>query len=195
MLGFAISAAPGPVFFETVRRTILERSSVVYFLIGNFIGISIIIAVVFLGLSAVTLEGQVENVLYLSSGLILLWIGLSASLTKPEKQHMPEVGINFTEYGDWVKSFSVGVILAVANPVSILFWVSIIGSYIVDMTLAAALLNGIAVLTGALFLFLLLVLVVGRAKKNLDNRVLLWANRIFGGIIIFYGITMLLKLT
>lgn len=40
VLGFAISALPGAVLFEVIRRALLDKPSVLGFLVGNFSGIA-----------------------------------------------------------------------------------------------------------------------------------------------------------
>ena len=192
-LGFAVSAAPGAVFFETIRRTIAQRTSVTYFLLGNFTGIVCIASLVFLGFSAVTLDGTTESVFYGLSGLVLLWIGLSAVLAKPQQKPATHIASKAMKHGN-AKGFTIGFVLATANPIAILFWISIIGTYMSEMTPQAALLNGLAVLLGAVALFLLLVIAVNRIKKGLSDTFLLWLSRIFGGIIVAYGFSMLLRI-
>lgn len=194
LLGFAISAVPGAVFFETIRRTISSRTSVLHFLVGNFIGIAIIILLVFFGLSSLSLEGMAGKVFYLLSGLVLLWIGISALLEKRQLMQQIDNHAGSLRYNKNAHGFLEGIILAVVNPVSILFWISIMGSLLSEMTMAEALLNGLAILIGAATLFIFLVLITIKTKNVLSDRLLQNLNTIFGGIIVLFGLVMLFNI-
>lgn len=126
LLGFSISAVPGAVFFETIRRTIQNKSSIAWFLAGNFAGVAILALLSVLGVELLLSSLVIEKLFYGVSSLLLLAIGLSSILYAPKKiDATGTAGLNNKIRG----AFLVGLILALANPISIIFWISIVGTF------------------------------------------------------------------
>ena len=193
ILGFAITAVPGAVFFETIRRTLGNNSSVYSFLVGNFTGMLVVIATVFFGISTFLNKQFVENIFYIASGIILLFIGIQSVLSQPSADAIGSPKVAKLRHMHLSATFA-GIVLAVANPVSIIFWASLMGTFISSMGKLSAVMNIFAVLLGAVVLFIILVYVAGRMKSYLNDNLLLWLTRVFGGIIIVYGIAMISNL-
>jgi threonine/homoserine/homoserine lactone efflux protein len=192
MLGFAISAVPGAVFFETIRRTLSKQYSVMPFQLGNFSGISTIILVALFGVATILSNSTSANVFYGLSGGLLLYLGIRSILTKQPQAH---IITKKTGFKSTYSSFLTGYILAVANPLSIIFWISLIGKFhLQSNTFIAMLVNIISTLIGALMLFVLLIILVSYMRNNIKELYLIWMARIFGLILVAYGILTLSKL-
>lgn len=188
VLGLAISAVPGAVFFETIRRSLLEYSSVFRFLLGNFSGMVLIAASSYLGLTRL-LSGEIFSLIfYLVSGSVLVYLGTTAIMVKKSKIERIHNSISSKR-----SAYLVGLTLAVANPLSIIFWASLMGKFIKeDGGGMDAILNSIVVLAGAAILFIILVVCAKFAKNLLTPNRLIIMSRFFGVIITIYGLTTLM---
>ncbi len=190
MLGFGIAALPGAVFFETIRRTLSKHSHVGYFLTGNMVGVCAVLSIAYFGASLLLASPATERGFYFVSGAMLLWIGLRSVLSRPrvpKKSPAPTIKRVTKKLG----AFFTGFVLAVANPVSILFWLSLMGTFVGRMSVPVALANVLSVLLGTAALLLILVLITYKMRALLSPRFLLWLTRIFGGTITVYGVVMI----
>ena len=190
MLGFGIAALPGAVFFETIRRTLSKHLHVGYFLTGNMLGVCAVLSIAYFGASLLLASPATERGFYFVSGAMLLWIGLRSVLSRPrvpKKSTAPTITHATKKLG----ALFTGFILAVANPVSILFWLSLMGTFVGRMSIPIAVANVLSVLMGTAALLLMLVFVTYKMRTLLSPRFLLWLTRIFGGIITVYGVVMI----
>lgn len=190
MLGFGIAALPGAVFFETIRRTLSKHLHVSYFLTGNMLGVCAVLSIAYFGASLLLASPAAERGFYFVSGAILLWIGIRSVLSRPrhpKKSTAPTIKGVAKRLG----AFFTGFVLAVANPVSILFWLSLMGTFAGRMSIPIAVANVLSVLIGTAALLLMLVFVTYKMRTLLSPRFLLWLTRIFGGIITVYGVVMI----
>ncbi|MBC7581824.1 LysE family transporter [Aeromicrobium sp.] len=186
-LGFVITATPGAVLVEALRRSIGTGNYLVIFLAGNFIGMTIVIMLAFFGISVLQ-DSVTGNLFFLISGSILIYIGVLALVAKPHNQKSNTI-VKHSE----VRSLLTGITLAVANPLSFIFWLSLIGGLRSDNTPSMTLLDILAVMFGALAVFVILIILA----KNLRSVITLQRERIlsrvFGTIITFYGLAILYK--
>ncbi len=191
LLGFAISAAPGAIFFETIRRALSKKESVIAFQLGNFLGVIIVAAVALAGVSSILSEPSYANVFYAISGLLLIYLGYQSLIIKlPEASEASKSRIK-SNY----KAVVSGATLAILNPLSIVFWVSLTGKFTQQFANSSVvLINTIAVITGALMLFVILISVVKLLGHKISGIHLIWLSKASGLIIIVYGLTTLFKL-
>lgn len=188
LLGFAISAAPGAVFFETIRRTLSKKSTVTSFLLGNFSGMLIIIVFALAGISVLLTDTSLSKFFYGITGLLLTYIGVSSLTAKFSQQTAKEEAKAPNRYSSYVS----GLVLAVANPLSIVFWISLTGKFYQEYdSILPILLNATSVVIGALILFILLVLAVKFLRKRINTTILAWLARMSGIIILIYGLLTL----
>lgn len=184
-LGFIITALPGAVFFETIRRTLAQKASIMKFMAGNFSGMFLIIFSVLFGLSALLSDKSLSHAFYGLSGIVLLYIGIASFLQKhTDKQAIATK----KKTGSSLTAYLTGFVLAAANPISIVFWISMAGKMLQDkISLPYIVLNCISIVLGASLVFILLIAVASRSKKSIKARHLLFLSRSFGLIIIAYG--------
>ncbi len=190
ILGFVISAVPGAVFIETIRRLLVDKTSVWKFLLGNFIGMLLIIVSVFLGFAVLVTQGSIANVFYGVSGLVLIFLGLSSIVSGPrnetKKLHLKNKTSSYI-------AFTSGLLLAVANPLSIVFWIALIGVWMQTANIMEAGIYSVSVLAGALTLFIILIVVINTPQARVSVKYLTLLSRVFGMVILIYGIVMLSK--
>jgi threonine/homoserine/homoserine lactone efflux protein len=183
-LGFAITAIPGAVFFETIRRCLSDTESVRGFLTGNFTGMALIILSSFLGLGFIN-NNSLTRIFYSLSGVVLIYLGISAILQNPKVSK-----VNHHKYS----SFYTGLFLAVANPLSIIFWISLTGNFLQSSNgFIEPILYSAGVMAGALALCILLIVIVNRFESFINDRYIKIISVIFGLIITAYGLLILSK--
>lgn len=186
-LGFAITAVPGAVFFEVMRRSLLDYGSLFKFLSGNFVGMIVIILATYLGVASL-LSGAVTSVIfYVVSGLLLIYLGISAiridSLKLKNTQNKPRPGKT---------AYLSGLTLALANPLSILFWASLMGRFRHETSGGlGVLMLSLSVVLGSLLLFVALISVSIQANKKLKTDHLVLLSRVFGVVIAVFGVMTL----
>ena len=192
VLGFGIAAIPGVVFFETIRRTLTKNSFVSYFITGNVLGVSTVAVLAFAGASALLTTPSIAAAFYIGSGSLLLWIGLRSVVARPKHSKIKTSNPTQTR-AKRINAFLTGYTLAVTNPINMLFWISLMGTFIERMGLFESLANAVSVLLGTLALLLLLAIVTYKMRSFLKPTLLLWLTRIFGLIIAGYGAMMIVR--
>lgn len=94
-----------------------------------------------------------------------------------------------------VGAFLSGLVLATANPVSIIFWLSLVGNHTAaEHTFTLTLAHCLFVVLGAATLFLVVVRGAARLHLNTHSSYILWPARAFGLIIMTYGLMMWTKI-
>lgn len=179
-LGFLLTALPGPVFFEVIRRQLSDRSSVVSFLFGNYTGVAIIAVLALTGLVFIT-EYINQNTFYLVSGAVLVYIGVSSifsagrqtTTVKPARQH----------------AYTLGLILSLANPVSVAFWMSIVGKFYAETDgYALPWVYSLVVIVGGVLCFVLLIILLNRFGRFIKPGHVVLLSWLFGLILLGYGL-------
>ncbi len=184
MLGFAITAIPGAVFFETLRRSLLDKKSVPKFLIGTFIGMSGVIFLALFGFHFLESD-SLARLFYLLSGGILFYLGVNSIISKssPKKSKSSNYSALLT-----------GVILSFANPISIIFWISLIGKLTQGSSNSLwIILNVISVVAGAFTLFTLLIIFAKHFHSKNRSKYIRSLSIFFGVILTTYGIIIASK--
>lgn len=181
-LGFVVTAIPGAVFFETIRRTLTEKNSIMKFMAGNFSGMFLIIFSVLFGLSTLLSDKSLNRAFYVLSGAVLLYIGVISLLKKYDK---PTISVKNMDKSS-LTAYLTGFVLAAANPISIVFWISMTGKMVQDnISFGAVLLSCISIVLGASVVFILLIALASRSKDNIKTHHLLLLSRGFGLILAF----------
>lgn len=185
-LGFVLTAIPGAVVLETARRA-LAKKSVLSFLGGNFVGTGITILVTIFGLASLLKNASWSHLFYLLSGSTLVYIGLT-SLTsrrfiKQQLKKKPERTKSSNK-----KAFLAGLILTIANPIGILFWISTIGRYLNSHDSSIQIFaNCTAIVIGAIVFDVLLLTIIHTTHKLAPQKYLVALTDVFGAIILMYG--------
>lgn len=190
-LGFAISAVPGAVFFETIRRSLSKNPTVIPFQVGNFLGVISIATAAFLGVSVLLLNSNISGLFYGLSGGLLLYIGISAIFSNPKYESQSASITKAPCYASFVS----GLILAIANPISIIFWIGLTGKfYERSSTLPTVLIYTVSVIFGAVMLFVILIATVMHMRSRIKQIYLIIMSRLFGAVVAIYGLMMIAKL-
>jgi threonine/homoserine/homoserine lactone efflux protein len=187
ILGFILTAIPGAVVLEATHRA-LARKPVLSFLAGNFVGVGVTVAITMVGLSSVLGNSSWSHVSYLLSGLTLLYIGLASIASKKLVKRAPALKRGDDKTASQYKALITGLILATANPVSILFWITMIGRYLNNHESYAQIIsNSTAIVVGGAVFFGVLLTVIGITHKLMSQKYVVILNDAFGIVILIYG--------
>lgn len=187
-LGFSITATPGAVFFETVRRTLSEKDSLIKFQLGNFTGMTLIISSVFLGFAGIISNPLIANIFYILCGSILIILGISALLDKSSY----EIKGKKSRYSAYVT----GILLSVLNPLGVVFWIALVGKIVQETNnMMYAAMNIFGAVAGAAMLFVVLVILISIFRLKITPRFLILLSRVFGFVILIYGVLSFSQVT
>lgn len=187
LLGVAISAVPGAILFETMRRCVINRRGAMLFLAGNFSGMLIIVLASYVGISTLMTSTPASTLFYLISGGLLVYMGYS-TIVSTTKSFKKTKNAKYSVDAGYVK----GLILSLANPLSILFWVSLTPRFLHEKSSDySAALNTLAVFIGAFVFFFAIIYVVQKLGQELTNQRMSQVSKLFGVIIVVFGLATL----
>lgn len=184
-IGISIAAIPGPIFFEIVRRTLTRGFwSGMSVSIGDFIGNFLILLLIFFGISNFLTNSLSKFILCLLGSIILIFLGISAIRLRKE-----DLDRNLNRKGN---SLLVGFLIAASSPIVIAFWISLSGSYLLQFSSSSLAFFNIFLITLGFIIFqLVLASVVHYTKHKIPLKYILLLSRIFGVILILYGLSFL----
>jgi threonine/homoserine/homoserine lactone efflux protein len=184
-LGFAIAAPVGPIGLLCIRRTLAY---------GRWIGL-------LSGLGAATADGcygmiagfglaLVSQILVnqaawlrIIGALFLLYLGITTALAKPPTEAAKVTGAGLA--GAYFSTF----FLTLTNPATILSFVLLFAAFApTGLQFGQACLLVMGVCLGSALWWLLLSFGVSLIRHRLKPAWLVWVNRIFGGVIIGFGV-------
>lgn len=191
LIGFSIAAIPGPIFFELIRRTLSHglRSGVLL-VFGEFIGNFLLLSLIFFGISNALTNTIFTKFLYIFGGIILLFIStLALKLKEAEVEKSYDNNKNIKN-----NSFIAGLLISITSPIVIAFWVSISGSYLSEFdNNIHAFINIFLIAIGFLLFFLPLSFIVFKIRHKIPPNKVVILSKIFGLILIFYGLLLISK--
>ncbi len=194
-LGLAVAAPIGPINVLCIQRTLLVGfGSGLATALGAAAADASYAAVAAFGLSAVSgllLDNQ--DLLRLAGGLMLLWLGARAFLKGPaaapanSSRGAARLADGLSAYG-----------LTIANPLTILTFVAILGGVglqnLAASALPAALALVLGVFLGTMSWMIFIASLATMARRRAGDRFLLWANRLGGTIILGFAAWLLVGL-
>lgn len=190
LLGLVITATPGAVIFATIRRALVGRASVAPFLVGNFIGMAVVIAAAFAGIAAIAADGHMARAWYAIGGVVLLYIGVGSMRHATFSRQIAVVADSTAQKSAAIE----GLVLAVANPLSLLFWVAIVGSLSrSDAPVLEVVAMCTSIVLGAAIALAGVVMVARYAGAKLTPVWLKGASRVCGAIVCGYGLLALYR--
>lgn len=190
IVGIITSAPIGPVGLLTIQRTLAHGR-----LAGMLSGAGAATADAFYaGLAGLSLS-VVSNFLasarfwiHLGAGILCLWFGGRAFFFRPRRQ------AHAHRYGGpgVVWTFVSSVLLTLANPLTILFFIVVFTTLQLDHSSLPRLLSLVAgIFSGCFLWWITLSLVTARLHTHLESRTLILINRISATLIILLGVIAL----
>ena len=190
IIGFSIAAPVGPIGVLCIRRTLAE-GRLAGFLSGMgaasadmFYG-----AVAAFGLTAVQdlLVGQ-SNLLRIVGGIFLLYLGVKTFFSKPSEK-APE-----SRRGGLFGAYITTFFLTITNPLTILSFIAIFAGLRLgemDGNFLSATIMVLGVFIGSAAWWLTLSTGVSLLRDKFTPALLIWVNRLAGGIIFVFGLLAL----
>lgn len=191
-MGLVLAVSLGPIFFA-LTQTSIEEGVLPGLTVGLGIWISDLLIVTLYYLFIYEIKDSIESENFkfwmgISGAIVMTAFGLFLMVKKPvldysNKKH------NYKNYiGFWLKGFLINTI----NPFTIVFWLSIISTYIIGRKLAAT--NTIVMLTTILIVIVLSdtgkVFLANSIKKMLTPKHVATISNLSGVILILFGIVM-----
>ncbi|MEE9195868.1 MAG: LysE family transporter [Alphaproteobacteria bacterium] len=194
-LGLAVAAPIGPINVLCIQRTLLLGfGSGLATALGCASADASYAAVAAFGLSAVSgllLDNQ--DLLRLAGGLMLLWLGVRAFVKGPAAAAANPSG-GGARLADALSAYG----LTIANPLTILTFVAILGGVglqsLAESALPAALALVLGVFLGTMTWMIFIATLASLARRRAGDRFLLWANRAGGTIILGFAAWLLIGL-
>lgn len=209
VVGFLIAAPVGPVAVMCIHRTLAHGR-----LAGYVCGLGATVADTIFGAIAALGLGFVANIvmayhtwLRIGGGILLVALGLKLALARhltaaAEKQEAEEergeriqpkpAGSRFEFH---IGNFTAAFAIMITNPITLVSFAAIFA--VIDIAdigdvapWSVSLVSG--VFLGAGLWWSLLILVAGAMRERIDATAILWINRVSGGLILVFGLVLLL---
>lgn len=196
IMGFSIAAPVGPIGVLCIRRT-LSNGMVNGLVSGlgaatadGFYGI--IAAAGLTSLSSILIGNQLF--LRLVGGAFLLYLGIKTFLSRPSSA---SGGDDRSQPGELLKAYSSTLALTITNPMTIISFTAIfaglgIGSSGESVSGAMTMVAG--VVSGSAAWWLLLSTSFGLLRSRVNERMMLWVNRVSGAVITVFGVLAIASL-
>lgn len=196
LIGFSIAAPVGPIGVLCIRRTLAFGR-----LIGLFTGLGAATAdftygcVAGFGLTAVSAFLLSAHLwIHLLGGLFLCYLGIHTFLAHPAER--PAVAESVASTAGLGGAYVSTVFLTLTNPATILSFAAVFAGLGVASTggYGAAGMLVAGVFLGSALWWLLLSSGVSALRRRFDSRMLVWVNRVSGGILFAFGLVALVSL-
>jgi threonine/homoserine/homoserine lactone efflux protein len=190
IIGFSIAAPMGPIGILCIRRTLAEgRLTGFVSGLGAASADAVYGSIAAFGLTAVS-AFLVTQILWLRliGGIFLFYLGIQTFRAKPASLAAEARG------GGLTSAFLSTFFLTLTNPITILSFAAIFAGLGLGQTRGN--LGGAAAMVAGVFLgsaawWLTLSALVGAFRERINEKTLVWVNRIAGAIILVFGLVAL----
>lgn len=190
LVGLALAAPIGPINIEIVRRGL--RSG---FLSGWLVGLgalsgdTLYVLLVIAGLAPLAQHAAVRTVLWVAGALFLLFLGYSSLRAAFSKEKL----VGGEEAKTERASYRTGFLMALFNPMGIVFWASIGGGLVASSIEQTDTLGTVAIVIGVmlgigLWITTLSLLVLG-GRRFVTDRVFRGVNLVSGLLLIGFAVS------
>jgi threonine/homoserine/homoserine lactone efflux protein len=190
---FLLAASPGPGVFATVARALASGfGHGAVLVLGIVTGDLIFLLLAVYGLSTMAeILGSLFVFIKYAGGLYLIWLGVTIWSSSPKP-----VALKGIEELSWKKNFLSGLVITLANPKVILFYLGFLPTFVdlaslSNMDILAISLVVSTVLGSVLLCYAWAASRAGQIFKN--KKALKMTNRCAGGVMITAGCALLLK--
>lgn len=184
LLGITLAAPIGPVSLEIIRRGLTQGFLAALLIsIGAIIGDGLCLGAAFLGLNALAEYAIISDVLGLVGAGFLLYLGTSNLKNRNRKIQID----NVSKHQGVVKSIILGFALAVVNPLSLVFWISIFAASTANMDNITFLPNSLILI--GVFIWSVTLCSILTVSKNLLNKEIIKTIIVLSSLLLlFYGL-------
>lgn len=187
-LGVTLSAPIGPVSLEMIKRGLNSGFWQAFIVrLGGAVGNTLCLVAAYFGLGLIMKSPTLTTTCSLLGSLVLVYLGLK-SFMGPSKKLLPHEAAG--NYG-LANGLITGFVLALLNPVSIVFWVGIYAAT-VDHTQGAptwlGLLGNLSIILGVLLWGFFLSCLLEMGKRFFNEKFITLITRLAGLLLIGFGL-------
>jgi threonine/homoserine/homoserine lactone efflux protein len=195
IMGFSIAAPVGPIGVLCIRRTLSNGM-----LNGLVSGLGAATADGFYGIIAAagltSLSSiLIDNQLFLRlAGAFLLYLGIKIFLSRPSSE---SAGDDRPQPGELLKAYSSTLALTITNPMTIISFTAIFAGLGIGSSgesVGGAMMMVAGVVSGSAAWWLLLSTAFGLLRSRVNERMMLWVNRVSGAVITVFGVLAIASL-
>jgi threonine/homoserine/homoserine lactone efflux protein len=189
LLGVSLAAPLGPVSIEVIRRG-LKRGFMAAFVValGSALGDFACLLVTYLGFARFVAIPSVKMVIWVLGSLVLLFLG-TKSIIESKNQNILQ-GDDVDAKGK--NAFFLGFALALANPISVVWWLGVFGVVLGDSSAEAinfaSFLSNTTIILGVVLWFLFLSSFLNFGKRFINESRLRWISILAGLCLICFGL-------
>jgi threonine/homoserine/homoserine lactone efflux protein len=191
VIAIAYGISPGPVNIETVRRGWTSGvQGALLFQLGALLGDLIYAVLALAGIGLFVAQAGAQILLGIAGTSLLLYLGGSSLRQSWYGTGIPTASASSVARPATKRcDFSTGMVIAIANPYAMLFWLSIDGTMLQSTDYYAATFLG-GFFLGGLLVALVIALLAGRSGSLITPRVSRLASCSFGLILVGFGLTL-----
>ena len=194
LIGASVAAAPGPVFFILIKRTLARGFKQGLFIaLGEFTGNLIVLSTIFFWASRLFTSNIIKVTLYIVGGCVLLWFSRSSF-----RLNINEINRSYEEDNATGQrtSYLTGLILAIMNIDVVILWVSLSGSYLKNThSHALAFINILFIALGFLLFFIPLAYIVNKIRHRISANNVVLLSKISGAFLVFFALLLFYQAT
>lgn len=191
LLGISLSAPIGPINIAQINRGLKYGFLSAWFIgLGGMAADIVMMFIIYLGIAAFLTAPGVKLLMWLLGCIVLTYLGYDSIrhasdtiqyLDKNEKRE------------SLFKTFSTGFIMAISNPLNIIFWIGIYGSLLAklsdSMNRLLTLAYSSAIFIGISIWDITMATVIFFGRKKLKPKAAKWISMTAGVLLIGFGIT------
>lgn len=188
LLGILLAATVGPVTIEMIKRGLKQGFYSAFLLsLGTAAADSTYVLIISFGLSNLINIPTIRILLWLCGALVLLYLGYTNIREYSDKIDLQRSGIRAHK-----NSFIAGYLMAISNPIAIIWWLGVFGAAIVSTTQnvssIAAFLSGMTIILGVVLGHFVLSLSLHFGKRFVNESTMRYVSLIAGFTLIGFGL-------
>ena len=190
LLGISLAAPIGPVSVEVIRRG-LKRGFMAAFIValGSALGDFACLLVAYLGFAKFATIPVVKMIIWVLGSCVLLFLGIQSII---ESKNMKILQGNARETKG-AGAFFLGFALALANPISIVWWLGVfavvLGESSADSFTLISFFSNATIILGVILWFIFLSSFLDFGKRFVNEKRLKWISILAGSCLICFGLS------
>ena len=190
LLGISLAAPLGPVSIEVIRRG-LKRGFMAAFIValGSALGDFACLIIAYLGFCKFVAIPVVKMTIWVLGSCVLLFLGAQSII---ESRKLKILQGNARE-NKGIGAFFLGFALALANPISIVWWLGVFAVVLGDSSAESftlvSFLGNTAIILGVILWFLFLSSFLNFGKRFVNENRLKWISILAGTCLICFGLS------
>ncbi|WP_064092951.1 LysE family transporter [Rossellomorea aquimaris] len=189
LLGLSLSAPMGPINAAQLDKGIRFGFLHAWLVgIGGMVADGVFMLMIYFGLAQFLDKPVIQILLWLLGFVVLIYTGVESIVQSKDIKSGPFITPNETKG----KAFRTGFLMAISNPLSILFWIGIYGSILAQTSQSyeslEVLIYSAGIFIGISLWDVTMAGVSAGAKKWLKPHFLIWVSIISGVVLIGFGL-------